>query len=103
MGYWNQQEETISREELTALQSERLVWQVKRCYENVECFRNRMDELRLTPDDIHGIEDLPKLPRLEGDDPEQMTIEEYTEQVAQQEAAEGAEAVENADNAENAD
>ena len=62
MGYWNQQEETISREELTALQSERLVWQVKRCYENVECFRNRMDELGLTPDDIHGIEDLPKLP-----------------------------------------
>ena len=62
MGYWDEQKETISREELTALQSERLVWQVKRCYENVECFRNRMDELGLTPDDIHGIEDIAKLP-----------------------------------------
>ena len=31
-------------------------------YERVECFRNRMDEAGLTPDDIHGIEDLSKLP-----------------------------------------
>ncbi len=54
---------------------------------------------------LESLADLPKLPRLEGDDPDQMTIEEYTEQVAQQEAAEhaDAEAVENADNAENAD
>lgn len=54
--------ETLSREELQKLQSERLVWQVKRMYEHVECFRNRMDEKGLTPEDIHGIEDLAKLP-----------------------------------------
>jgi segregation and condensation protein B len=54
---------------------------------------------------LESLADLPKLPRLEGDDPDQMTIEEYTEQVAQQEAAEhaDAEAVENADNADNED
>ena len=54
--------ECMPREQLQALQSERLVAQVKRCYENVECFRNRMNELGLTPDDVHGIEDLSKLP-----------------------------------------
>ena len=54
--------ECMPREQLEALQSERLVAQVKRCYDNVECFRNRMNDLGLTPDDVHGIEDLHKLP-----------------------------------------
>ncbi len=54
--------ECMPREQLETLQSERLVKQVKHCYDNVECFRNRMIEKGLTPDDIHGIEDLSKLP-----------------------------------------
>ena len=62
MAMLNAREETLSREELEKLQSERLVWQVKRMYERVECFRNRMDEKGLKPEDIHGIEDLSKLP-----------------------------------------
>ena len=62
MAMLNPKEETLSREELTALQSERLVRQVKRMYEKVECFRNRMDEKGLKPEDIHGVEDLSKLP-----------------------------------------
>ena len=40
--------ETMPREELKKLQSERLVWQVKRMYDSVECFRKRMDEKGLT-------------------------------------------------------
>ena len=52
----------MPREELTRLQSERLVAQVKRMYEKVELFRKRMDEKGLKPEDIHGIEDLSKLP-----------------------------------------
>ncbi|MBR0466565.1 MAG: phenylacetate--CoA ligase [Clostridia bacterium] len=52
----------IPREELKKLQSERLAAQVKRSYERVECFRNRMDEIGLKPDDIKGVEDLSKLP-----------------------------------------
>ena len=52
----------MSREELRRLQSERLCATVRKSYERVKCFRNRMDELGLTPDDIHGMEDLPKLP-----------------------------------------
>ncbi|MGN1443054.1 MAG: phenylacetate--CoA ligase family protein [Acutalibacteraceae bacterium] len=62
MAMLNPKEETLPREELTALQSERLVRQVKRMYEKVECFRNRMDEKGLKPEDIHGVEDLSKLP-----------------------------------------
>ncbi len=62
MAMLNPKEETLSREELTALQSERLVWQVRRMYEKVECFRKRMDEKGLKPEDIHGVEDLAKLP-----------------------------------------
>ncbi len=54
--------ETMPREELEKLQSERLVNQVKRMYERVECFRNRMDEKGLKPEDIKGIKDLHKLP-----------------------------------------
>ncbi len=54
--------EKISREELRKLQSERLKWQVKRMYENVECFRLRMDEKGLKPEDVKGVEDLSKLP-----------------------------------------
>lgn len=62
MAIRNKEIECMPREQLKELQSERLVWQVNRMYERVECFRNRMDELSLKPSDIHGIEDLHKLP-----------------------------------------
>ena len=62
MAMWQQEIETMPREELEKLQSERLCWQVNRMYERVELFRKRMDELGLKPSDIHGIEDLHKLP-----------------------------------------
>lgn len=59
---WQEKIETMPRVELEALQSERLKNQVKRMYERVELFRNRMDEIGLKPEDIKGIEDLHKLP-----------------------------------------
>ena len=62
MAIRNPEIEKMPREELKKLQSERLVWQVKRMYNSVECFRKRMDEKGLTPDDIKGVEDLYKLP-----------------------------------------
>lgn len=62
MAIRNSEIEKMPREELKKLQSERLVWQVKRMYNSVECFRKRMDEKGLTPDDIKGVEDLYKLP-----------------------------------------
>ena len=62
MKYWQEELETMPREKLRELQNERLVWQVKRMYENVELFRQRMDEKGLKPEDIKGVEDLHKLP-----------------------------------------
>lgn len=62
MAVRNEKTEYMPRDELRRLQSERLVAQVKRSYENVACFRKRMDEAGLKPEDIHGVEDLHKLP-----------------------------------------
>ena len=62
MAYYQESIETMPRDELKKLQSERLTAQVKRMYEHVECFRKRMDEAHISPEDIHGIEDLPRLP-----------------------------------------
>lgn len=62
MGIYQPELECMSREEIKALQSERLVWQVKRMYESVELFKKRMDEKGLKPEDIKGVEDLHKLP-----------------------------------------
>ena len=59
---WQKEIETMPREELKKLQSERLCWQVKRMYDNVELFRNRMDEKGLKPEDIKSVDDLYKLP-----------------------------------------
>ena len=60
--FWNEKMETMSREELTALQSERLVATVKRVYENVPAYRAKMDAIGLKPEDIKGVEDITKLP-----------------------------------------
>ncbi len=59
---WNAKTEKMPRNELLRLQSERLVLQVERMYEKVELFRKRMDEKGLKPSDIHGVEDLHRLP-----------------------------------------
>ena len=59
---WNQKMETMSREEMRALQSERLVATVKRVYENVPAYRKKMEEIGLKPEDIKGVEDITKLP-----------------------------------------
>ena len=51
-------------EQIKALQSEKLVKLVKRVYDNVEYYRNLMDEKGVKPEDIKGVEDLHKLPFL---------------------------------------
>ena len=62
--YYQPEIETMPREQIQALQSERLVKQVRRVYENVPYYRAKMDAKGVTPDDIRGIEDLHKLPFL---------------------------------------
>ncbi len=60
--YYQREIETMSVEEIKKLQSEKLVKQVKHVYDNVEYYRNLMDEKGVKPEDIKGIEDLHKLP-----------------------------------------
>ena len=63
MDYCYQPEiEQATRKEITKLQSERLVKTVKRVYERVPIYKQRMDEAGVKPEDIKGIEDLYKLP-----------------------------------------
>ena len=62
--YFQPEIETASREEMRTIQSEKLVKQVKHVYENVEYYRNLMDEKGVKPDDIKSIDDLHKLPFL---------------------------------------
>ena len=62
MKYYNEKIETMSRDEMTALQSARLVDVVRRTYEGAPYFRAKMDAIGLKPEDIKGIEDIAKLP-----------------------------------------
>ena len=54
--------ECMSRDEMAALQSERLVDVVKRVYENVPFYRRKMQQRGVEPGDIRSIEDIEKLP-----------------------------------------
>ncbi|MBQ3860156.1 MAG: phenylacetate--CoA ligase [Clostridia bacterium] len=62
--YYHPEIETMPREEIQKLQSERLVKQIRHVWDNVPYYRAKMEAKGVTPDDIHGIEDLPKLPFL---------------------------------------
>ena len=66
--YYQPEIETMPLEQLQALQSERLVSQVKFVYENVKFYHDKMDEMGVKPEDIHGIDDLHKLPFITKDD-----------------------------------
>ncbi len=52
----------MSRDEMRACQSRRLVDMVERIYHNVPFYRNKMQEIGLHPEDIKDINDLKRLP-----------------------------------------
>ena len=54
--------ETLPREKLEALQSERLVSLVQRMHERVPYYKDQMEAAGVKPSDIRGISDLHKLP-----------------------------------------
>ncbi len=66
--YYQPEIETMPVEQIKKLQSEKLVKQVKHVYENVPYYRELMDKKGVKPEDIHGIEDLHKLPFIEKSD-----------------------------------
>ena len=54
--------ETASRDELTALQLERLKWSLGHAYANSPFYRKRFDEVGCHPDDLKSLSDLSKFP-----------------------------------------
>jgi phenylacetate-CoA ligase len=60
--YWQKEIETAPREQLEALQSARLSATVKRVYDRVPLYRERMDAAGVKPEDIKSIADITKLP-----------------------------------------
>ena len=66
--YYQPEIETMPYEQLRQLLSERLVKQVQHVWDNVPYYRKKMEQKGVTPEDIHGLEDLHKLPFLCKDD-----------------------------------
>ena len=66
--YYQKEIETASRDEIIAIQSKGLVDAVRRVYDNVPYYRDKMKAIGVEPGDIKGLEDLPKLPFLTKDD-----------------------------------
>ena len=66
--YYQPEIEIMPVEEIKKMQSEKLVKQVKHVYEHVPYYRDLMDKKGVKPEDIHGIEDLYKLPFVEKSD-----------------------------------
>jgi len=59
---WNEKMECAPREEMDAIQTERLIQTVKRIYHNIPAYRSKMQEKGLVPGDIKSIRDITKLP-----------------------------------------
>ncbi len=66
--YFNPEMETASPDRLRQIQSERLVETVRRVYRDVPYYKKKMDEAGVRPEDIHGVEDLRRLPFLSKED-----------------------------------
>ena len=67
LGIWDKIE-SISYDEMRAIQDKRLIETVKYVYDNVEYYKKKMDNIGLLPDDIKNCDDLYKLPFTTKDD-----------------------------------
>ena len=54
--------ETASRDELSALQLERMKWSLRHAYDNVPFYRDAFDKAGVHPDDLKQLSDLAKFP-----------------------------------------
>ena len=59
---WNPNKECMPREQMRELQGKRLHKIVTYVYHNVPFYRNKLQDMDLTPDDIRTIDDIVKLP-----------------------------------------
>lgn len=54
--------ETASRDEIGALQLQRMRWSLRHAYDNVPFYRAKFDAAGVHPDDLHSLSDLAKFP-----------------------------------------
>ena len=54
--------ETASRDEIAAVQLERMKWSLRHAYDNVPLYRAKFDAAGVHPDDLHSLADLAKFP-----------------------------------------
>lgn len=54
--------ETASRDEISALQLERLKWSLRHAYDNVAFYKKSFDDAGVHPDDLQDLSDLSKFP-----------------------------------------
>ncbi len=66
--YYQQEIECASLDKIREIQSEKLVSQVRRVWDNVPYYRKKMEAKGVTPDDIKSVDDLHKLPFLSKSD-----------------------------------
>ncbi|MFA7664324.1 MAG: phenylacetate--CoA ligase, partial [Clostridia bacterium] len=66
--YYNQKIECMTKEEKFTLQSNKLVSVVKRVFQNVGWYREKMLKMGVYPEDIKTIDDIEKLPFTEKHD-----------------------------------
>ena len=59
--YWNKPVETMPREDLQRLQLERLQETVRRVYQHVPVYRERMQQQHVCPEDIRTLDDVRRL------------------------------------------
>ncbi len=60
--------ETASRDEISALQLERLKWSLRHAYDNVPHYKDKFDAAGVVPDDLSDLSDLGKFPFMVKDD-----------------------------------
>jgi phenylacetate-CoA ligase len=60
-GVWSR-EELLQPEQIRELQAERLRATARRCYEHVPFYKRTFDQLGISPDDLHSVADVAKLP-----------------------------------------
>lgn len=60
--FWNERAETMSRDELAALQLERLKKTVRHAWANSGFYRRKLEDAGVGPDDVRSLDDLARLP-----------------------------------------
>ena len=60
--YWDERVETLGRDELLNVQTERLRWQLERCYASSALYRSRLESVGAEPGDLASLQDFAGLP-----------------------------------------